>query len=302
MGDEVKRGAMITAAGNTTFQPQQGRSAGPVAGRSPRRVPTLVRPLAHADLDRAAALFGDARARMHARLRWYLHTPFAVIKGLYAGDALLGLGCGLQFGASAYLAHLVVDPSLEGTDERATLTATLLSEFARNGACSVTMQVDGTEVGVWERQGFRPEQEFVRYQHGSCAHPAHEEVGLLQPSQVLALFHLDERATGETRKQLLLEHRFAAHAYVEKGLVRGGLLPLLGQGLILAHHAEAGLELQRWLMPHQRGIIVPVRNAAACAHLEAAGHFAATAGVRMVLGRQLNFRPELVYAWPWDVA
>jgi hypothetical protein len=112
---------------------------------------------------------------------------------------------------------------------------------------------------------------------------------------------MDERATGESRRSLLLEHRFAAHAYVEGGLVRGGLLPLLGQGLILAQHAQAGRELQRWLAPHQRSIIVPVRNTDACAHLEGAGHFAASAGVRMILGRQPKFRPELVYAWPWAV-
>lgn len=291
---------MSTAAGNSTVHARTERATGPMDGHVMRRTPTLVRPLAHTDLAHAAALFGDARTRMQARIRWYLHTPYAVVKGLYAGDRLLGLGCGLQFGASAHLAHLLVDPSLEGTDERATLTATLLSEFARNGACSVSVQAVEHEVGAWERQGFRPDQEFVRYQHGSWVPPSHEEVGLLQPSHVLALLYLDERATGEVRKQLLLEHRFAGHAYVEKGQMRGGLLPLLGHGLILAQHAGAGLELQRWLIPHQRGIIVPAQNTEACAHLESTGHFAACAGVRMVLGRQTKFRPELIYAWPWS--
>ncbi|MBK8614676.1 MAG: hypothetical protein IPN85_14675 [Flavobacteriales bacterium] len=70
---------------------------------------------------------------------------------------------------------------------------------------------------------------------------------------------------------------------------------------MLADNAAVGLELQRWLLPHQQHIVVPEANAAACAHLHERKYMPESAGVRMVRGTLLPYRPESIYAWPWGL-
>lgn len=147
--------------------------------------------------------------------------------------------------------------------------------------------------------GFRANGDLLRYADGLFLEAQRDEVLLLEPTHTLALLYLDQRATGEDRAPLLLEHHYAAQGYVEQGRLRGGLLPLLGHGLVLADAPAVGLELQRWLLPVQEHIVVPAANEAACAHLQERGYRVQQTMVRMVLGVPPPFRPELVFAWPW---
>ncbi|MBK8340977.1 MAG: hypothetical protein IPK99_13685 [Flavobacteriales bacterium] len=77
--------------------------------------------------------------------------------------------------------------------------------------------------------------------------------------------------------------------------MRGALLPLLGQGLILADAPEVGLELQRWLLPTQHRITVPADNAAANEHLRERGYDPIGSSVRLVHGTRPDFKAELVF-------
>lgn len=261
----------------------------------------MIRPLTSNDLHAAAQLTaGDPRVLL-AHLRWQLHTPYARTFVVQRDERSVGVACSIQHAFSAHIGHVFIQPEHRRTHLGRALVQHLLDHLEANGCATQSTQVPNADLPFWRSLGFNATGSYVRYSGGLHIDASRDEVLLLEPSHAFALLHLDQRATGEDRRALLLEHRFAAHAYVEGGQVRGGMLPLLGHGLVLANSAAVGLELQRWLLPHQTHIVVPEANTAACAHLHERKYVAHAGGVRLVRGTQLPYRPELIYAWPWGV-
>ncbi|MCB0791946.1 MAG: hypothetical protein H6595_06810 [Flavobacteriales bacterium] len=60
-----------------------------------------------------------------------------------------------------------------------------------------------------------------------------------------------------------------------------------------------GLELQRWLLPHQHEVIVPAANTPACDHLTEQGYQHTPAGVRVAYGDPVGLEVEKVFGVPW---
>ncbi|MCB0783246.1 MAG: hypothetical protein KDC02_03280 [Flavobacteriales bacterium] len=140
--------------------------------------------------------------------------------------------------------------------------------------------------------------------HRSC-HPEvphnvrPRRVELITPAHTLGLLHLDRQVSGQDRAPLLLEHRFAAQAWVQHGKVEGYLLPTLGRGLVVANTPTVGLELQRWLLPHQHEVLVPATNTAACEHLKERGYTGTIFGVRMEYGDPLAVDAQRLFGVGW---
>jgi hypothetical protein len=86
------------------------------------------------------------------------------------------------------------------------------------------------------------------------------------------MLHMDRRASGEDRRLFLLEHPYLGQAYEENGTLRGFALPMAGNGPVVAEHATAGLELQRWLLPVQNWLLVPSGANEAFTHLIRQGY------------------------------
>lgn len=261
----------------------------------------MIRPLTTDDLQEAAQLTAGGARILLAHLRWQLHTPYASTFVLQQGKQLLGVACSIRHTSSASIGHVFIHPAWRRKGFGRALVHHLITQCEADGCATQSTQVPVADRGFWQGMGFSPQGNYIRYSGGLHIDAHRDEVLLLEPPHTLALLRLDERATGEDRRALLLEHRFAAHTYVLHGQVLGGLLPLLGHGLVLADSAGVGLELQRWLLPHQAHIVVPEANTAACAHLHDRKYMPESAGVRMVRGPLLPYRHELIYAWPWGL-
>ncbi|MBL8002665.1 MAG: hypothetical protein JNL05_11965 [Flavobacteriales bacterium] len=251
------------------------------------------RPLGPADLPAIQQLLSPPGLAALPAIRWHLHTPYATVLGVQAGPQPQLVACALHLGGTARITQLTAAPA------EAQLAA-VVHHLHQQGATHVEAQVRTAHTAPWRALGFRPVHTLVRHAAGLHRDAQRDEVVLLEPAHTLALLHLDRRATGQDRRALLLEHRFAAHAYVEAGQLRGGLLPLLGHGLVLADAPHVGLELQRWLLPHQPHVIVPEGNTAAATHLRERGYRPHEAGTLLALGNAPTLQPELLFAWPWD--
>lgn len=265
------------------------------------RIHPMIRPLTTNDLAAAAQLTTGDRYALLGHLRWQLHTPYASAFVVEHGGQLVGLACSIQHATSAFIGHVFVHPTQRRMRVGSALVQHLCAHCANEGATTLSTQIPGSNMDFWQAMGFTPQGRYLRYSSGLHIDASRDEVLLLEPTHTLALLRLDAHATGEDRRTLLLEHRFVAHVYVAQGHVLGGMLPLLGHGLILAESPTVGLELQRWLLPHQTHIVVPEANTAACAHLVERTYRPEPAGVRMVRGALLPYRPDLIYAWPWGL-
>jgi GNAT superfamily N-acetyltransferase len=261
----------------------------------------MIRPLTATDLLHAAYLTAEDADVLLGRFRWHLHSPYAVAFVLEHADELVGVACATAFATSARIGHFFIHPQHRLQRQGTALAQHLLAYLDTQGLYTQTVQAPASELPFWLGQGFAPQGGFTHYHCGLHIDASRDEVVLMEPAHTLALLHLDHRATGEERRALLLEHQYIGQAYVEQGRLRGALLPLLGHGLILADAPAVGLELQRWLLPHQQDIIIPEENSAACTHLLERKYTPSSAGLRLVRGPLLPYRPELMFAWPWGV-
>lgn len=264
-------------------------------------MPSIIRPLTATDLLHAACLTAEDEDALLGSLRWHLHTPYAGAWVVEHEGLLVGVACATAFATSARIGHFFIAPKYRRQQHGTALAQHFLAHFDTQGLHTQTVQAPEGELHFWLGQGFAPQGAYTRYHGGLHIDASRDEVLLMEPAHTLALLHLDHRATGEDRRALLLEHRYVAQVYVEQGRLRGGLLSLLGHGLILADAPAVGLELQRWLLPHQPDIIIPEENSAASTHLLERKYTPSSAGLRLVRGPLLPYRPELVFAWPWGL-
>ncbi|MEZ4808578.1 MAG: hypothetical protein R2815_14035 [Flavobacteriales bacterium] len=239
----------------------------------------------------------DEFEALYPALLWHLHTPYAL--GLCAvrhGD-VAGLGTATRHGEVGRITHIKVVTGQEETALRALLVNALVDELHAAGCTAISVTLPVAEVAQWEALGFRAHATLLRYAGGRWLQAAREEVIPIEPQHRMAVLRMDQRVFGLDRSTMLLEHEYLGLVYAEGIAVRGYNIPLLGEGVIVADSAYAGLELQRWHFPTQRSILLPEGNAAAHAHLTERGYTATPEQVRMVRGTARPLRVEWVYGW-----
>jgi len=229
------------------------------------------------------------------RLSWLARTPYALLLHAHEQGAVRGCAGALRFGADAriVLLHAEADDAML----RAALLDALIAHAQADGAERIQVVARADEESLWHARGFSARELLLRVQGGRFVQASHAEVVPMEPRHRLGVLHLDRRASGMLRSDLLLEHEYLAHVHVEGGVVRGFAMPLLGEGLIVADAPHAGLELQRWLLPHQPHLLLP-EDSPALAHLAERGYAQEQVGMRMVLGADAA-RPDLIHAEPF---
>jgi GNAT superfamily N-acetyltransferase len=245
-----------------------------------------------------AARWPQQREQLRGRLLWHLHTPYAVALVAVDQGVPLGYALGMHHGPSAWIHDLAVHPLSTGRGVGTALVGALLEAFAAHSCTAQLLVAPPGSEGFWQRFGFVAQVELLDYTDIRFTQATHEQVVTLEPPHGLAVLHLDRQATGEDRETLLREHFYLGQVYLDRGRVRGFLLPLLGHGLIVADAPEVGHELQRWLLPIQENLRLPVGHLQAHAHLVRAQASISKAGTRMVRGEVPTLRIPMIYAHP----
>jgi Acetyltransferase (GNAT) family/Acetyltransferase (GNAT) domain len=211
------------------------------------------------------------------------------------GEEIIGMGNALCHAGTAWLGQLVVRPSHRGHGVGRAIIEALLQHIEARGCTAVSLSTPPDHVLLFQRFGFVPVSGYVRYTGGTSEQPTHPGTTVFEPQHTLGLLRLDQLASGEDRRVLLLEHSYAGQVHVRKGHVLGYYLPLLGEGLIVASDAFVGAELMRWHLVNGPTLVVPEENAAAIAHLVEGGYSAQERVVRMQRGTPVPWRPQLVF-------
>lgn len=230
------------------------------------------------------------------RMRWLVRTPYAVLLQAQAHGEVLGCMGALRFGTDARIV-LLSAPNADAPLREALIDA-LVKRLRAEGMERITAIVNTRDESCWQAHGFVAREQLLRLHGGRFVQATHDAVVPMEPCHRLGVMHLDRKATGiAQRSALLQEFEFLAQVYLEGNAVRGFVLPLLGDGLIVADSLYAGLELQRWLLPHQAHLLLP-SNSPGLAHLSERGYAHEAVGARMVLGPD-GARADLFYAEPF---
>lgn len=256
-----------------------------------------IAPLHRTDLDAVCRLAPEDDG-LRGRILWHLTTPYALLYKAVADDVIAGYACGVVFPGSGWVREVFVLPAPSYSSIARPLVTMLLREMEDLGAKRQLVIAPEAHQMLYIASGFTVDGELLAYENGTFLQATKDEVVNLEPEHMLAVLQLDRRATGEDREALLREHAYLGSVYQEGTRVRGFSLPLLGHGLIVADSPEVGLELQRWLLPIQPYLRLPVGHLAAHSHMIARRYTARPAGYRMVRGLFAPFKPEMIYAHP----
>lgn len=257
-----------------------------------------ITPLTIPLVEATAAHWPEEREQLLGRLLWHLHTPYAVALVALQHNEPVGFVLGMHHGRSAWVHDLAVQPLHMDNGVGTALVNALLQTFEAEGSTAQLLVAQADSEGFWERFGFVPQVELLEYTDIRFTQATLDHIIALEPPHGLAVLHLHRMATGEDAEQLLREHFYLGQVYEDRGRVRGFLLPLLGKGLIVADAPEVGHELQRWLLPIQEELRIPVGHLQAHAHLVRAQASITSAGTRMVRGDAPEFRIPMIYAHP----
>ncbi len=236
------------------------------------------------------ALYPD-RTVGQARLRWLLSTPYVDVIHTFNDDRASGLigwtteGDArriIELRGEPYARHELLDAALQTAPGKSWLA------LAQHG-CMATFQ----------EHGFVSFGECAQFRRGVFLEASRDEVVPFEPQHLLSVLHLDRKATGEDRRAYLQEHLYLGLVYLEAGRVRGFALPLAGEGCIVAERPDIGLELQRWLLPLQDQLIVPLDQAAIVDHFAAQGFTRTTVATHLVRGHLPDMHPSFWYAIPY---
>ena len=244
-----------------------------------------------------AAAFTPEEPEALGRLNWHLHTPYALATGAWVEGELVGYLLAIRHAASAHLSDLVVPPTWMNEGVGTALMDHLIAECDRTGLPTQVVMAPPESADWFRRFDFKEQGELVRYTGGRHQQAHRAEVVPAGPEHWLAICHLDHRATGEDRSTWLREHDYLSRVWLEEGRVRGFLLPLAGEGLIIADHPAIGMELQRWLLPLKDHITLPTGQPEVHEHLVKQGYSPALAFVRMVREASLEWRAGMVFGW-----
>lgn len=230
------------------------------------------------------------------RMHWLARTPYALLLHKQTQNTLLGCAGALRFGTDARI--VLLRSATHDALLHAALAEAIIRQLRALGAERITVIAPIPDEPFWRMHGFATHEQVLRLHGGRFVQATHDAVLPMEPRHRLGVLHLDRKATGIAQSSALLqEFEFLAQVYLEGNVVRGFAMPLLGDGLIVADSIYAGLELQRWVLPHQAHLLLPA-SSPGVAHLSERGYAHEVVGARLVLGPDVA-RPELIYAEPF---
>lgn len=199
---------------------------------------------------------------------------------------------------SAWLAHIIVDPSTRGQGLGTKITQALIDKVDPEYFSSIFLM--STELGypVYQKLGFEEEgkQLFYISDNKVIEQEKHPSVQPIHPSDYPQVFALDNLAYAEKRTYRLLQGIETALVFKNSdNKVEGVYFPDLLEGPVLALTPEAGKALMIERMKTHAIAIVPENNADAIAVLETFNWKVFRSARRMRLGSKRIWRASLIY-------
>ncbi|HTX90805.1 MAG TPA: GNAT family N-acetyltransferase [Anaerolineales bacterium] len=224
----------------------------------------------------------------------YFHPLVAELDGKVVGCAE-----GIVNGNAGWLGNIIVLAEARRQGIGQALTARLVELFHAHG-CAHQILI-ATQMGepVYARLGFRVSSHYIFLKRATPSAPKPASgVRPFVPGDAARLFALDRRISSEDRRPLLERFLVDAHVHAAaSGALDGFFLPGLGNGLVLAENAPAGLALLQFKLGQGiTSLVVPEGNTAALNFLFDQGFLETARAPRMALGPDVDWQPACVYS------
>ena len=228
---------------------------------------------------------------------FYVQNSFCFPIKCVLKNKIVGLGCGISNGKTAWIAHIIVDKGMRGTGIGKQITQFLV-QILKEKECE-TILLLATALGeiIYRKLGFIEESSYI-FMRSETSRPILSKDSIpydrFYKNQILAL---DQKISGETRDHLILPHLKDSQMYLSKGKVNGIFLPSLGEGLIFADSNTGGIELLKYKISKKATkIVLPIQNEKGVSLLKDYGYIEYSRCIRMSLGRKIKWQPEGIFS------
>jgi GNAT superfamily N-acetyltransferase len=233
--------------------------------------------------------------------RHYLESPGChSIKAISPSCGILGIGTGIVFGKTAWLAHIIVCSAHQKKGIGSRIVGNLIEHLQNGWGCrSISLTATDQGYPVYKKAGFSEESLYrvmIKPQEPSFPERDIRHVVPIEPRHLESVFRIDQSISGEVRKEFLGSVLRRGYVYEDEGRVLGFYLPDFGDGGVSAVTEEAGFALLRERIERDGSIFIPEENGAGYEYLLSSGYKEVKKIHRMIMGEAFVRKPEYCYA------
>lgn len=250
----------------------------------------------YSDLDEINSLQPEGWASIEEDFRYHINNPFATTIKACVNDKLVGVGIALNFGETAWLDQIIVNPDYRGKGIGYKIVDYLMREL--DALSTRTVQLIATPLGesVYKKFGFSEISTYVSLEKTSNEKFSYSQKILkCTPDHFEDLLKMDKEINGEDRSLLLKPYLKDAMVYFD-GSLQGYFFPNLYEGPIYAKYDQAAKELMKLKSSNAQKAILPSENQNAIVILNDLGfENQKIIGKRMLWGKPIKWKPTMIY-------
>lgn len=251
------------------------------------------------DLDELAGLQPEGWTEIRSKYQFYVENEFCFPKKAVIDNKIVGLGCSVVFGSTAWLAHIIVDSNFRNRGIGLKIVEDLLGDIKTFSSVKSALLI-ATDMGepVYKKAGFRvvSDYQFFYREKPWETVSVSENVKVYHERYYRQLIEMDKCISGENREPLIKQYLEGAMIYLDNNVLKGYYLPRLGDGMIFAENEIAGIELMKLKYSTIDKAVLPAENIAGVEFLKQNGFGEPKLeGKRMILGEAIEWNPEKIY-------
>lgn len=235
--------------------------------------------------------------------RFYCQQTFCYPIVAVAENQIIGVANGTVNGKTGWVAHIIVSQEHRQKGIGRQLTQYIINYLSDQG-CKTQILIS-TSMGekLYKSLGFNISSYYCFYDGPMLSiQTQNKNIKPAQEADFKLIFELDKQISGENRKFMIEKLSSKGWVYFDKNEkdILGYYLPEVGEGLICAKNEETGVELLKFKHSQKGGrAVLPVENESGKYFLEENGYKLVNKAPRMILGKDVTWKPNLIFSRIW---
>ena len=222
------------------------------------------------------------------------------IKVINDNNEILGIGTGISFNQTGWLAHIIVSKNHQRKGIGSIIVQDRIKYFTESCNCK-TITLTATDQGhpVYKRLGFVEESMYVtmiRTTENTNDQKISDNIIKAKPEHYEEMLKLDFITSGENREDLLKPIFCNKYVYLKNNNIQGFYLPNFGDSGVTAITEEAGIALLGEKIKKDKWISFPEENIEAYNFLLNNGYKEINRFHRMIYGNSFKHNPHYCYS------
>jgi len=199
---------------------------------------------------------------------------------------------------TGWLAHIIVADEFRNMGIGYQLTQHLIDFLSKHDCCTLLLIATKMGEGLYRKFGFETVSEYLFFREKMLKTVAeYENIRPYKKSDLPAILSIDQHISAEKRSHMLSCFLSNSWVYDSGSAIEGFFLPDFEEGMIIAENDKAGLELLAFKHSLKKAkTVLPVENKTGTEFLFAHGFENYSMSPRMVLGKNINWKPQNIFS------